>query len=951
MSTPNFISVPYGDWRPLRLLLACTGAAVSCGALLSVLFHVQMVRTTPVELMGCIAYASDINISNRFFTIFLAMVMLPLLAHAGAYALSVMKTTEGAATRALFLCFAPLAFFLATTVFSPEVLEREWIFLATMLYWSGLLLFWLESANPERARASGIILAGMVLSSFLPAAFAFAAKAALYYAAPDILLKFSAVAAKLLSISALALPLGVFVLGVLLKTRRNAVIFLLFPIQLGLLLMLFSMLPRIWETEGAVFPIADLKRSLLVLVVPCFAVGCAETIWRTFSRRDGDLSPFSVVALAALFSPLFFGEAGLAVANFFETGARISPFVAVHFDDLKLFRDCLITYGLWDYLGLWLDAFLQGGPPTYFGVGGFPAIHFAVTLFLMGLASVLFHPAFAVALCVLYMGSQTALIGGLLLVFLTPFLLKKPAWWIALWLSLASFLPFFRLPQGIFFVVCTGPLFLWQMVVLWKESRQLFLAAVVAVAVLAGMFLVWPFADYFYGLFRIVTETGKVNAPWAANTAYFDRYPLVLQIVGNGVILLPLLAMVAAAGVWRFGRDGNLRHREAFALVSVVCLYILCSFSYSFSRIDNGIARQLATMLTLFLPMMVILLYIKPGRGLTGCCIVSLGLLALHGKFPEPPRKLAAEAATIPRIDDTFVDGESMGLPALGRGFYEKKEELEEIAGLKKSLDAFLEPQETFLNLSMNGIQYLMGRRSPLEHSSYFNFTGDKPQFRALRELESARINSAVFGREIFDESAPPQRTYHLYRHAVLSMLPCAVSENFILMVPPQRIAERGMPIPSRHETVSLFEDFYSGELQELCAVWGRGVESFQKDFTSVETVRVESLSPGRAEVRFDQPVDGSGQGLLLLKADRDAGKVRVTWENEFGTGGAGLAFNLRKGWNIVPLDSFPRWLLAESNQSLKISAEEGELSIVEARIAQRYLPEGSIVSESLPTY
>jgi hypothetical protein len=103
--------------------------------------------------------------------------------------------------------------------------------------------------------------------------------------------------------------------------------------------------------------------------------------------------------------------------------------------------------------------------------------------------------------------------------------------------------------------------------------------------------------------------------------------------------------------------------------------------------------------------------------------------------------------------------------------------------------------------------------------------------------------------------------------------------------------------------------------------------------------------------ILFEKPVDGSSQGLLLLKADRDAGKVRVTWENEFGTGGAGLAFNLRKGWNIVPLDSFPRWLLAERNESLVIKAEEGELSIVEARIAQRYLPEGSIVSESLPTY
>jgi len=947
----RFFLRPYSNWRPNRFFVAAAGSIVTVASLLAVLFHTSVRQTMPVELMGCLTYSMDINIANRFLAISLAMVLLPLLAHLGVFALSLMKEQEDAAIRAVALCFAPLLFFFISIAFSSDPLQREWLFLTTLLYWSALVLFLRESADSNKQGASGIILSGMVLSSYVPAGMAYAAKAGFFYAAPDQLSQISSLLAKFLPPLAVVMPLGIFFWGLLLGSRRNAMWFLLCPVQLGILLSFFSILPAIYSREGEPIALAEMERPFWILVVPLLVLGCCEIFWRTsFSRQIG-VSPFSMLALAALFCPIFFGgDAMLVHGNLYETAHRLSPFAALYFDGFKLFKDCMLPYGIWDYFGIWFDAVLRGGPPTYFGLGGYAAIQFFITLFLLGLGLAIFHPAFAVALGILYCGSNAAFIGGLLLAFLLPKFLKRTGLWVGLWLFAASVLPFFRVPQGIFFVVSTGPLFLWQMAVLWSANRKHFGFAVSAFLALAFVFLVWPLEGYFYGLVRIVLETARVNAPWAADTpsyyfaAGFGAFPLVIQILGNGVILLPMFALLAAALVLKFGSDSRLRNREAFALASVVCLYVFCAFSYCFSRLDGGINRQFATLLTLYLPMLATLLYIRSGWRAHAVAITALALLipvnALSTEFPATPRKLAEEAAMVPPLDSSFIDGEKIGLPALGRGFHPKKEELLEIVAVKEKFDEFLESDETFLNLSNHGIQYLIGRRSPLEHAVYFNFTGDKPQFRALGELEDKKVNAALFGREIFDKSPPSQRTYYFYRYAVLNLLPSEVSENYFIMFHPDAFAKRGVPLPSQEETIGFFERFYSGELEELCAVWGRGYDTFQKRFTNQLDVPLQQISPETVEVRWSEPVDGQSRGLLLLNADQDAGRVHVTWENEFGGEPGLVAFQLRKGWNIVPLDSFPRWLLAKSNQSLKITADEGALKIRSAQLAQRYMPE-----------
>lgn len=907
----KFFCAPYRAASLLNILASFCIASVGAVLLLLILLRMELIPTVPKELMGCLAYYLDLPISNRLAAVTLSMAASLAFFHLSLVALSFRKRRDTAHSLS-----SRYDLRLDTRIINGFQAAKTWGERKHVL-----LLFW----------AAG--LSWCVFPAILSVM-----RALIYFSGDSAHLAILASTGKIFSQFHWFPPLVTVLTGLLAPTENIVVRALLFPIQTMVLLFYCVILPAPFIKDGRLSTFFPVRPVLLFFVFPLILLGLADCIYRCCaSAKKRYVSPFTL--LAVLFGSLLHtGPVPEILPNLYELGSRIPEYWMVREGWITLFKDMYITYGLWDYAIFWLyEAFTGELTATAFAYGEYLLKIVVLTYSFLSLSTVLpLSLAFLVSMVLGYMvvGYNVALfVAASFAIFLSPRLLRQPMKWIFVWTLMSAMLPFARIPQGTVIVVASIPLFIWQVVALYRQRRTACYVVLGVVGAVAMLFLFGPLSVYFWGLMRIYADTAKVNAPWAAN----GWLAWGANLLKAAIIIAPLLAWVIAIMIVRSHANAQSK-KAAFAVFSMVATYAFCLISYGFSRTDYQSSYRQYQLFLSILPVLMIgtIVYIRTWWATLSSVMAFIIYFWLLNVFQLsafhflslPQHTLAFLTSPIIINNDPLQNAADFGMPSVGYGKFPNGY-LEESANLKNHLDRILQPDETFLDMTMVGLHYFSSQRRLLtEYPTYYTIPGDTPQFRMIKKLREHNIRLSLLEPEYFDESPSSLRAHYIYRYALLNGLPFKISARQTLLMPPRYFQKIGQPLPDLAQTFALLdEQFPQKDLKWLPQVWGRGYQTFAKELTHIrelDIVTPDERQPLQKILPLNPAMRGLDAGILALDIETSEQlKILLSWENELGAQNERLTF-LANGRHtvLVPLDASPRWLLSRQIGSLALRPE-----------------------------
>ena len=897
-----------------HFVLAALIAMVVSAAIFACLLKVQLRITVPAEMMGCLAFVKDINITNRLFAVrvfyasnlivFLCSISNPLLG----------KVTDNNYWTTLCGKWDLWA------EFSKQTLCQA----ASMVVALGKADSSLQASRRQNFRllAIGILLSLAGPDALYAALRLFLAEYLPHQAVPVLL-----IVKPILCVAMYLFPMILVLLWLYTPstTLRSTVL----ALQGVLLCYYVKLLPDyIYDSGTLIQPLP--QGRLAVLVVFLLIAGLGEIYWRY--RREFGEGLFSRVALFALVVGVteLNGYTPSLQQGSFEVGARVPPFWMSWNGTLSLFKDLYITFGLYDYFCYALGLLTYGQNTVIAALAGTPLLHVILRLAIFCVTMGQLPLAASLVLAGLIPTGQPTVVFLYAAALLHPLLVRRPTLWISVWLVLSSFFPFARIPQGTMCVIASFPGAFMQSVHLFSVNRRKFFLIATCAVITSVAVICWPFGEYFWGLIRIFTETAAINAPWAANSAvWWARRPDIL-LAGYGFFLLPLLAFYSVNVI---ASDPTVDKHAIYAATAVflfIVVYLFVGISYGFSRMDYRLVTRQSWIVMSLIPVLflTILLYCPIKNMKRNTLFILIIIFANRVEIPFPGKALF-EKKSFAEVDPSKEVLLHYSSESLGIGFYPLNYQ-KEAHSVRTVLDSILAPDETFLNLSMDGMHYISsGRKLLTEYPVYYVYPGDKPQLRALKVLDLNRVCVTLLDHsQVFDESPVNLRTFYLYRYALQHGLPLKISPTKTLLMPREYFTRIGLTAPDDVAAIRLLdEQFPDKDLGLIPNVWGRGFAKFRDKLHPVhDFVRPLSDEPGTSLLHLAKPLKGADGGLLVLELTMEGDKeipCTVYWRNELpDTGKNYVTFIARSGTHIVPLDSSPRWLMAGSISALGVRTD-----------------------------
>jgi hypothetical protein len=949
---------------PFRITAALSASLATAASVFALVILHAPFTTDPVELLGCFTYYTDLNITNRLagIALFMLVSMVTFLVFCVFFFHT--RNRENEAHAAVGYSLLPGLFWISSIILQPQsTFDMFWLYLSTGLCWIAVFSFLREQKNDKLAGSTAVILFAFGLSFFVPPALMAFFKSPLFWKLPVfaepqlILTTISFLGAWIEKLQWLP-PLFVLLVYLFFPKRNVLLWIVLYPIQLGLLFFFCLILPGAFLVDGVFTQYFRAAPILFIVVLPLIIVGIWDCTRRCFFHGRSPFSPFPFLALL-IYALLQNSPVPGFTRNLFEFGSRFPEFWVSFQGWESLFKHTYISYGLWDYAQFlfgWLFSGQHTAAVSTYGASLFQA--FILILEYSASASLL--PAgLAFMFCLIAgVGPQSVVLFYICILF-NPRLIDRPAVWIAVWIILSSFLPFARIPQGTICVVASLPAFLWQTAKLFRINRKMFWKTIGFLGAVGFVMIVWPLGGYFWGLLRIYSETAMVNTPWAANVWRVDNVPFLNVLLGNAVLIMPLVSLLVALLILRRGRQ-PLKIFVAFFLCSFTLIYIFASISYGFSRTDwTPYLRQFQVLMTILLPMLASIIVYVPSRiVLTGC----IGALLCFGSLwpvniPSPANFLQTSKSLPVLAASDIQDASKFGLPNLGVGRFPAGY-LEEESTLKQALDRALAPDETFLDLTIEGLHYFESQRKLItEYPVYYVYPGDAPQLRAVEQLSSQNVRVSLLEPDYIDDSPSPLRTYYLYRYALLHGLPWEITPTKTLLLPEEYFSRMGLTPPSPTQILQMLDkQFPLTNFEYLPSVWGRGYQTFAGEFLPVRdlTTLPAKVDNGGTSIEYElqPPLRGVDAGLLVLGIEMpeniESG-VEVRWVDQALPSEVNkIQFIARNGTNIIPVDASPRWLLAQSIISLTITPSyfsESQLNIKNLWQSLSTIPPVSLIS------
>ena len=630
--------------------------------LLDYLLEKNLILSTPAQMLGCLAYIWDIPITSRLWAFGCTVFAGPAIFLGFLCGFSFMeKDLQDNMVRFGLLSVLPILYSVALgQIKVQESIDYSWIIVSCLLF---LAVFWLQIWRKSRATAQDYTL--LFCSFFIPFGFCCLARAICFCCSPEKYFAFYEWGRRNLT----SLPYLSFLLTlILLSFPKNASEryrrILCSVLQLLALPLFTWLLPAVYLRDGQLVVLHSYGKTFWCIVLPLLLLGTADILIRAW--KPGLLkrafSPFPLMAVLAYWDFVHFSVMGLT--NFFEFGDRITDYSAVRSGMMTIFRDTTPCYGLWDYWILRLTDFFSGTFTMADTYGESLIALFALVISFY----IFFHflPVWiAFVLSALIGGWFTAVLAALVMVWIHPDILKRRVLWCVMWSVTASGVVFFRIPQGAVLAASFLPLFLYQFFRVFQDNRSLGLKLLGFDVFWAFLFFVWPFSPYFYGLLRLVYETGSINSAWAATEFRYGTGALLPFIAANAMIFLPAVS-VFLAGLFLFADVPMAAdHKKTFAwgIFSASLCYAFFSLSYSYSRMDELFSRQIQSFVIL-LPFLLVPVSLLPGRfkQLKFLLIVLAvaPVVALEVKMSKSPDSpLNAVPKTISTInDEDMVRGE-----------------------------------------------------------------------------------------------------------------------------------------------------------------------------------------------------------------------------------------------------------------------------------------------------
>jgi hypothetical protein len=485
----------------------------------------------------------------------------------------------------------------------------------------------------------------------------------------------------------------------------------------------------------------------------------------------------------------------------------------------------------------------------------------------------------------------------------------------------------------------------------WQLRRQAWpqIAAVLAFGlVIAGLVFIWPFGGNFRGLMRILMETAAVNSHWAADPSpgFITSPKKILAFLS--FFIIPLLAIAAARYTrGRYGdKDRNAANTAGRFTMAFVLIYTVCSISYAFARMDGIVyARSYQVAMTLAgVLALAIGRFCRPGQARTVLLLILLLLaLSMPWHIIKPSHLWKGGAEPWPTFA-AVADGRDFGLPNLGQGRFSERFLTEE-AAVRRALDRVLAPDETFLDLTMEGLHYFTSERKLwTEYPVYYVYPGDKPQKRALEVIARKRIYVSLLDSSmVFDNSPVNLRGYYLYRYALLTGLPWEISPTKTILMPAEYFKRIGSNPPGTLESLHLLDkQFPDLDFEYLPSVWGRGFTKWRNILT--EILNWDNQLDNSVSIHHTflppQGLRGKDGGLLLIDIDLQSSAqapLEITWHNaDWPDETNKITFTARNGLNLIPLDAAPRWLLADTITTVTLATQDTPFAIRTIRLLQR---------------
>ncbi|HJV66997.1 MAG TPA: hypothetical protein VJ550_14790 [Geomonas sp.] len=934
----TFFCAPAGSRMGLRLVLSALIAFSAGAAVFAFLLQAPLRTTAPVEMMGCLAFYDDLNITNRLFAVTVFLVGTFLVFWLCLKSSLLQRVAAGSACTALAGYWREVA---GAGRRSLDQLVLRLLFLGQAD----------QALQAERRRTAPWLAVGLLFAVAAPEAVYGVLRVALAALLPDQQAVHSIRVAKAaMCVVSWFLPLLLAYLWVRVPRRLPPVVIAL---QALLLCFFAKLLPNhILQGEKLVQPLPLARVALAAGLLA--AAGVAEVIWRR--RRPLGEGVFSRLALFALLVGLAEGN-GFTPSiwpNTYEVGSRIPEFWMSWKGDLTLFKDVYITYGLHDYLSYALGWLAYGEATAMAALAGadlFSAILKGV-VFCLALGEM--PLALAVVFAWLVPTGQEAVVFIYAVILLRPSLVRSSARWIVVWSLISAFFPFGRIPQGTMCVLASFPAALMQAVNLFREDRKRFVQVLLFLAVLGAAVVGWPFGGYFWGLIRIFTETAAVNAPWAASGGLWWSSSLLGLVAGYSFFLVPLLAFAVGHAMTGTPVAQNRSAYLAAGLFLFVAVYLYVGIGYGFSRMDCCIASRQYVMAAGLVAVLfaALMIYCPPGAGRRGLGLLLLTVLFTRqflepGGFPSAkkfyyPGKALYHNVYFSRVPDANELTRNSS-EHLGTGLYPAGYEREARA-VREAMDSILAPGETFLDLTVDGLHYFSsGRKLLTEYPVYYVYPGDKPQFRALDVLRRNHVRVSLLDNSwVIDHSPVSIRAFYLYRYALQNGLPLEISPKKTVLMPAEYFRRLNLPVPDEAATMRLLDrQFADNDLGHLPEVWGRGVAKFAKKLRLCRDFsRPQPGNQSECRLPLGPPLKGGDGGVLVVDLATGGGRevpCELFWRNGKLGEVSSLRFTARSGPQIIPADSSHRWLLASSISEVGIRSLDGRpLSISSARLYAR---------------
>ncbi|MDR2708858.1 MAG: hypothetical protein LBC07_02665 [Elusimicrobiota bacterium] len=903
-----------------QFLRLCIGAFIGIffGLIVfTLLIYFQPIENKAVDLTSGLVYMVDDNISNRLFAlnVFLCFSFLS------------------------FIAFSLWPFSLTISNLLSNIKFPYYLFRRIIQFFAKNINVFLnilpaKNLNLERRVWLKYFFLALFFSYCIPPALSYLA----------ILNPFFEITSRAIFIEQIAL--SIFVIFLWLFYPKQALKKFNFFAQFFVLPFFLIIFPaKIFTPQGLYFVNSIKLNIVFALLILC---SIFDIIRRAkFNIGKKYFSPFALFAiLLALVwhaGPIF-----APMDNTYEFGSRLPAVWMSNLGLMRLFEDSYITYGLWDYLSINIGPFLfDKFDLTFASLGGaYVSMISSAIIFILARRLIPTCAAFIITLFVIPNGNLAMPI-IFMLILLQKELLARPKLWIFVWGVLCALYPFARIPQGALAAAASFPAAAYQVFMVYKNNKKDFYQVIIFGAVLAFLVMVFPFGGYFKGIVRIVLETGTVNGVFAG-TPFRQVFKMSFSQILHIIIffIMPILAFICGYFIYKKNEFPK-RSNFIFCFISTFSFfYCLFAISYSFSRIwDLSYARYTQSISIVSFVIFISLWAFFNDRKIKVLGSIFLMLLLCFSSLSIPTLKFSSGKYA---VAGDIKNGKDFGVAMVGEGIFEASY-AQEYQLVKKYLDEILSPDETFLNLTMDGnFYFVLDRKLWLEYPNWYVYPGNVPQRRAVDELEKRNIKVSLFDKRDVDDSLNINtRAYHLYRYALLNGLPFSISGNKTIVMPKEYFEKIGERAPNDFETFKIWDRHfaranntnknYDAETElffaNLPIVWGRSFKKFEPNL--IEIKAIENFKPTDLTsdfvYNFGEDLDGRSVGLLYIDISnisaKDTAYLKISWiNNDLPNEINEIVFIAHKGINLVPIDAAPRWLLAKRIGSIKIESDDKTL-------------------------